>query len=144
MSQPDQPASEPMREADSEVIPPLAPPDVFDPVIEVFKEKVDRTAIRENLRRIRAEQRAAPKQENVLRLNETYSEPVPLLAPPDVFDPVIEAYKKDVDRTLIRENLRRTPHERAVRMQEFIFFLEKWRGAAWKQNSVGPSTRGGE
>jgi len=27
-------------------------------------------------------------------------------------DPVIEAYKKDVDRTLIRENLRRTVEER--------------------------------
>ena len=27
-------------------------------------------------------------------------------------DPVIEAYKKDVDRTLLRENLRRTPQER--------------------------------
>ena len=27
-------------------------------------------------------------------------------------DPVIEAYKKDVDRTLIRENLRRTVDER--------------------------------
>ena len=29
------------------------------------------------------------------------------------FDPVIEAYKKDVDRTLLRENLRRTPQERS-------------------------------
>lgn len=27
-------------------------------------------------------------------------------------DPVIEAYKKDVDRTLLRQNLRRTPEER--------------------------------
>jgi hypothetical protein len=27
-------------------------------------------------------------------------------------DPVIEAYKKDVDRTLLRANLRRTPEER--------------------------------
>lgn len=27
-------------------------------------------------------------------------------------DPVIEAYKKDVDRSLLRENLRRTPEER--------------------------------
>ena len=27
-------------------------------------------------------------------------------------DPVIEAYKKDVDRTLLIENLRRTPEER--------------------------------
>jgi hypothetical protein len=29
-------------------------------------------------------------------------------------DPVIEAYKKDVDRTLIRENLRRTVEERIL------------------------------
>jgi hypothetical protein len=27
-------------------------------------------------------------------------------------DPVIEAYKKDVDRTLLRENLRKTPQQR--------------------------------
>ena len=27
-------------------------------------------------------------------------------------DPVIEAYKKDVDRTLLRQNLQRTPAER--------------------------------
>jgi hypothetical protein len=27
-------------------------------------------------------------------------------------DPVIEAYKKDVDRTLLRQNLQRTPDER--------------------------------
>lgn len=33
------------------------------------------------------------------------SGPAPL-APPDTFDPVIEAYQKDIDRTLIRENPR--------------------------------------
>jgi hypothetical protein len=27
-------------------------------------------------------------------------------------DPVIEAYKRDVDRTLLRQNLRRTPEQR--------------------------------
>ena len=27
-------------------------------------------------------------------------------------DPVVEAYKKDVDRTLLRANLQRTPEER--------------------------------
>jgi hypothetical protein len=27
-------------------------------------------------------------------------------------DPVIEAYKRDVDRTLLRQNLMRTPEER--------------------------------
>lgn len=69
-------------------------------------------------------------------LRETYSDLVPPLAPPDVFDPVIEAYKKDVDRTLIRECLRRTPHERAVRMQDAILCVERWRGIAWRQEPV--------
>jgi len=32
--------------------------------------------------------------------------------PPYASDPVIEAYKKDVDRSLIRENLKRTVEER--------------------------------
>lgn len=39
--------------------------------------------------------------------NETAEAPPPPapidLAPPDFYDPVIEAYKKDVDRTLLRE-----------------------------------------
>ena len=42
--------------------------------------------------------------------------------PPLVPDPVIEAYKKDIDRTLLRENLKRTPDERLrdlVRLQRF-------------------------
>ena len=34
------------------------------------------------------------------------------LAPPDYRDPVIEAYKKDVDRTLLRENLKLSVAER--------------------------------
>jgi hypothetical protein len=33
-------------------------------------------------------------------------------------DPVIEAYKKYVDRTLLRENLRRTVQERVDRLVE--------------------------
>ena len=43
-------------------------------------------------------------------------------------DPVIEAYKKDVDRTLIRENLRLTFEERLeslMRLQEFADELQK-------------------
>jgi hypothetical protein len=35
-------------------------------------------------------------------------------------DPVIDAYKKDVDRTLIRENLRLTPEERILKLQDFV------------------------
>ena len=37
-------------------------------------------------------------------------------------DPVIEAYKRDIDRTLLRENLKRSPEERLrelVRLQRF-------------------------
>ena len=37
-------------------------------------------------------------------------------APPLEPDPVIEAYKRDVDRTLIREQLRRSVDERVRRM----------------------------
>ena len=43
-------------------------------------------------------------------------------------DPVIEFYKKDVDRTLIRENLRLTPEERLnklMRMQKFAQELRR-------------------
>ncbi len=33
-------------------------------------------------------------------------------------DPVIEAYKRDVDETLLVEQLRRTPEERLRRVEE--------------------------
>lgn len=33
-------------------------------------------------------------------------------------DPVIEAYKRDVDRSLIRENLRRSPDERMRSLEQ--------------------------
>jgi hypothetical protein len=37
-------------------------------------------------------------------------------------DPVIEAYKKDVDRTLLRENLNRSVEERYARRLPFLHF----------------------
>jgi hypothetical protein len=43
-------------------------------------------------------------------------------------DPVIEAYKKDVDRTLIREMLKLSPEERILRLQralEDLFALRR-------------------
>ncbi len=42
------------------------------------------------------------------------------LAPPDYRDPVIEAYKKDVDRTLLRENLKLTVDERFRKFRAFM------------------------
>lgn len=35
-------------------------------------------------------------------------------------DPVIEAYKKDIDRTLLRERLKRTPEERLRDLQSAV------------------------
>ena len=40
-------------------------------------------------------------------------------------DPVVEAYKKDVDRTLIRENLRLTVEERIEKLMELQRFAEQ-------------------
>ena len=41
--------------------------------------------------------------------------------------PVIEAYKKDVDRTLIRENLRLTTDERVKKMIAVLRLVEEIR-----------------
>jgi hypothetical protein len=44
-------------------------------------------------------------------------------------DPVIEAYKKDVDRTLLRENLKLTVEERLRKLLEFQEFVDEIRRA---------------
>lgn len=49
--------------------------------------------------------------------------------PPIEKDPVIEAYKRDVDRTLIRENLKLTPHQRLENLMAFQRFVEEGREA---------------
>lgn len=40
-------------------------------------------------------------------------------------DDVIEVYKRDVDRTLLRENLKKTPTERLETLQEMQRFAEE-------------------
>ena len=47
-------------------------------------------------------------------------EPVEAVATPD---PVVEAYKPGVDRTLFQRNLRLTPSERVEQLQQFVAFL---------------------
>jgi hypothetical protein len=44
-------------------------------------------------------------------------------------DPVIEAYKRDVDMTLIREQLKRTVQERFERLMALQRFAEELRRA---------------
>ncbi len=42
-------------------------------------------------------------------------------------DPVIEAYKAGIDVTLIRENLRRTPEERLLALEQLQSFAQELR-----------------
>ena len=44
-------------------------------------------------------------------------------------DALIEAYKKDVDRTLLRENLRLTPEQRVRKLMELQSFAAELRRA---------------
>ena len=49
-------------------------------------------------------------------------------------DPVIEVYKKDIERTLLRENLKLTVEERLrelMRMHEFYDDLQRTRRQDW-------------
>ena len=50
----------------------------------------------------------------------------------DSMQAVIELYKKDVDRTLIRQNLKLTVEERLLNLQNFIQFTEEFRNAGKK------------
>lgn len=47
-------------------------------------------------------------------------------------DPVIEAYKKDIDRSLIRENLRLTVDQRFKQLTELQRFAEELQNAGRK------------
>ena len=44
-------------------------------------------------------------------------------------DPVIEAYKKHIDRTLLRDNLRRSPDDRLRALMQLQRFAEELRRA---------------
>ena len=47
-------------------------------------------------------------------------------------DPVIEEYRKDIDRTLIRENLRLTVDQRFQQLMELQRFAEELQNAGRK------------
>jgi len=40
-------------------------------------------------------------------------------------DPVVELYKRDVDRTLLRENLKLTPAQRLAKLVHFASFASE-------------------
>ena len=53
----------------------------------------------------------------------------------DTVELIIELYKRDVDRTLIRENLRKSPEERLRALQDLQVFADEVRkaGVAMRQ-----------
>ena len=51
------------------------------------------------------------------------------MAPRMATDDVIEAYKKGIDRTLLRENLKLTPEQRILKLIELQRFAEELRRA---------------
>jgi hypothetical protein len=58
------------------------------------------------------------------------------LAPADYCDPVIEAYKKDVDRTLLRENLKLTVEQRFRKFESFMQSVYELREAGRKAREL--------
>jgi hypothetical protein len=48
-------------------------------------------------------------------------------------DRVVELYKRDIDLTLLRDNLRLTPEERLVRLMELQRFAEELQRAGKEQ-----------
>lgn len=50
------------------------------------------------------------------------------------FQDIIDLYKKDIDRTLIRENLKLTPEQRILKLQNFQQF-------AFQMQEAGRKTR---
>ncbi|MHC4404532.1 MAG: hypothetical protein ACYTG0_33170 [Planctomycetota bacterium] len=57
--------------------------------------------------------------------------------PPITPNPVIEAYKKDVDRTLLRENLKLSVEERFRKHVDFQRFAEELRRAGKEASGRG-------
>jgi hypothetical protein len=90
-----------------------------DPVVEYYKQFVDRDALRENLKltvderlqKLCSTSAVQPERRQPASPDRAW-EPVSDCGPARTSDPIIELYKKDVDRTLLRENLRRSVDER--------------------------------
>jgi hypothetical protein len=51
-------------------------------------------------------------------------------------DPVIEVYKRDVDRTLLRENLKLTTNQRVAKMLAALRLAEEARSAPVRSRGV--------
>jgi hypothetical protein len=108
-----------------------------DPIIEFYKQFVDRNKLRENLR-LTVDERLRRLCENNSAKSEGRRKPpspdhpwkpVSDCSPNRQSDPIIELYKQDVDRTLLRENLKLSPEQRLQKLKDFMQFVEEVRAA---------------
>jgi hypothetical protein len=106
----------------------------FSPVVDPsLYEGVDAPASDEELRQ--AEKEGGRPLKDILRdLNGSQLSRSGAPLPPD---PVIEFYKKDIDRTLLRENLKLSVEERLAKLSELARFHEELQRA-------GRSARAGQ
>jgi len=51
------------------------------------------------------------------------------MAPPPTYDPVLAPYLRDLDRTLLRENLKLSPAQRLEKLVRFTAFADELRKA---------------
>jgi len=58
-------------------------------------------------------------------------------ATPRPSDPVVDAFKRDIDRTLLRENLRLTPIERLYKLQAAVEGMAVLRAAHARRQRHG-------
>jgi hypothetical protein len=57
--------------------------------------------------------------------------------PEEYHDPVIDLYKKDIDRTLLRENLKLTVQERFEKFERFMEYVRELREAGRRSRHAG-------
>lgn len=115
----------------------VEPPDVEAAIADVVREEdpvirsiwMDLTA-QNVLRAVAsgAEQVGVPVLGRPLSSGMTSTGPTPAASP----DPVIEAYKRHIDRTLLRENLRKSPEERILALMQLQRLAEEARRAGRK------------
>jgi hypothetical protein len=116
-----------------------------DPVVEAYEARVDRDGLRANLRlsphervlkataALRQAAAGGPQMKADAFTREQASGWIPPeddgVERPFPYDPVVAVYKRDVDRTLLRANLCRTPHERVQMMMGAMRLAEGLRQA---------------
>lgn len=126
-----------------------------DPVIEFYMKRIDRAAIRERLKmtpaqRLEVLQQQVKARAETARVREepTEKHPPNEPAPPLKFfgsytptpdpaerptlypDPVVAAYLRDVDRSILRENLKLTAAQRLQNFADLMRSVYELRGAA--------------